>query len=62
VTVVPGGPVWEYRVRIDAGQVQAGDWNRLAVEVPTWSPARDLGVADPRELGLLLDRVEIGPE
>jgi hypothetical protein len=49
-------------VRIDAGQVQAGDWNRLAVEVPTWSPARDLGVADPRELGLLLDRVEIGPE
>ncbi len=62
VTVVPGGPVWEYRVRIEAGQVLAGDWNRLAVEVPTWSPARDLGVSDPRELGLLLDRVEIGPE
>jgi len=62
VTVVPGGPVWEYRVRLASGQILADDWNRLGVEVPTWSPARDLGAADSRELGLLLDRIEIGPE
>jgi hypothetical protein len=62
ISVVAGSPLWEYRVRIQPGELIAGDWNRFAVEVPTWSPARDLGVADPRELGLLLDRVEIGPE
>lgn len=62
VAVVAGRPLWEYRVRIKPGELVAGGWNRLAVEVPTWSPARELGVADPRELGLLLDRVEIGPE
>ena len=45
VTVVPGGPVWEYRVRIEPRQVLAGDWNRLGVEVPTWSPAREIGRA-----------------
>jgi hypothetical protein len=62
VSVVAGSPLWEYRVKIEPGELITGDWNRLVVEVPTWSPARDLGVADPRELGLLLDRVEIGPD
>ena len=62
VTVVPGGPVWEYRVRLAPGQILPGDWNRLGVEVPTWSPARALGAADTRELGLLVDRIELAPE
>jgi hypothetical protein len=33
---------------------------RLRLRVPTWSPARDLGIAsDPRELGVMVTQVEV---
>lgn len=61
VTVVPGGPVGVPR----ADRTAAGARGRLESPRRRGShlePARELGAADARELGLLIDRVEIGPE
>lgn len=59
VTVDASGPVWVYQAEVDSASLQADDWNWFSVEVPTWSPSRELKkTSDTRELGLLVERVE----
>ena len=37
----------------------SNDWGRLEIESTTWSPQEHLGVPDPRELGVMVDRIQI---
>ena len=50
------------RLLSDLIRSQLRDPRVAGVVITEVRASRDLGVADPRELGLLLDRVEIGPD
>jgi hypothetical protein len=62
-TVTPVDEVRPYTFEIPAAAAASAaaqdDPIRLRVRVPTWNPARTLGAADSRDLGVIVTRVEV---
>lgn len=51
--------IWTYQAELPPGVLKPGEWNRIQVEAPTWSPADTIGSRDTRRLGVFVESITI---